>query len=157
MRKVDRFTKVMLAVIAAGLWVLILRPVVVPGSVRAAAGKQVPVAKVLRAERFEVVDSSGKVRAALETLPDGSPGLTLRDKDGQMRAWLSLLPDGSPGLTLRDKDGQMRAGLLLSNGSPGLSLWGKDGKGGAMLAVRADGSPELALYDKDGRLVWQTP
>ena len=134
MRKVDRFTKVMLAVIAAGLWVLILRPVVVPGSVRAAAGKQVPVAKVLRAERFEVVDSSGKVRAALETLPDGSPGLTLRDKDGQMRA-----------------------GLLLSNGSPGLSLWGKDGKGGAMLAVRADGSPELALYDKDGRLVWQTP
>jgi len=41
----------------------------------------VPAAEVVRAQRFELVDSQGKVRVRLDVAADGSPGLTLHDRE----------------------------------------------------------------------------
>ena len=133
MKRIDLFTKVMLAAIAAGLWVLILRPVFTPGDVRAAVKAGVP--KVVRAQRFEVVDSKGKRRASLSLGADGSPALNLLDKHGKARAALSVGADGSPALALFDKDRKVRA----------------------VLALLPDGRPLLAVHDKDGRVLWKAP
>ena len=42
--------------------------------------------KVVRAQKFEVVDAEGRVRAMLGLLPDGSPSLELSDEQGKTRA-----------------------------------------------------------------------
>ena len=148
MKRPDSLTKVLLAIIAAGLCVLILRPYLAP------------VAKVVRAAQFQVVDSQGEVRAALGLLPDGTPSLALREKDGTLRAAL-VLPgrlDGAPGLVLFDKEGKTRAGVMvLKDGSPGLFLDDKDEKVRAALGVFPDGSPGLDLRDKDGKVLWSAP
>ncbi len=68
-------------------------------------------AQVLRAERFELVDASGAVRAALALDEEGNPGLILLDSQGVQRASLSLMPDGSPRITLYGKTGLRRASL----------------------------------------------
>jgi len=88
---------------------------------------QATVAKVVRAERFEVVDSEGRLRMTLETA-DNTPMLGLRDENNQGRAALAILPDGSPYL------------VLLSN----------DEKGTAVLAVTPEGFPALKLTEADG-------
>ena len=60
------------------------------------------VQSVVKAERFEVVDKDGNVRAFLTTLEDGRPTLNLLDEKGESRAWLLLSNDGSPRLVLMD-------------------------------------------------------
>ncbi len=118
MKRIDWFTKVMLAAIAAGVWVLILRPVFTPGDVRAAGEAEAPAPKVLRAEGFEVVDSQGKVCAALGLKSDGTSALALRDKDGKGRAVL--------GTTELET---IRTGESGKTAESSLVLFDKDGKG----------------------------
>jgi len=67
-------------------------------------------AKVVRAEKFEVVDTKGRVRIVLETLLD-APCLRLYDEASKIRAalWVSL--GGSPSLWLYDEAGKTRATL----------------------------------------------
>ena len=75
-----------------------------------AAGKataQASAAKVVRAQKFELVDSEGKERASLALLPDGSSGLALAARDGKVRGMLALKPDGTSGLALGDRDGKL--------------------------------------------------
>ena len=64
------------------------------------------VAKVVRAERFEVVDAKGRVRALLD-VTDGNPYLGLYDENGKARAGLALLPDGRAGLAIIGEDGKV--------------------------------------------------
>src|SRR5215510_1620298 len=70
------------------------------------AQKTCDQASVVRAERFEVVDKDGKLRATLGIGPEGASGLVmpdglvLTDKNGQPRASLGLAADGAPGLML---------------------------------------------------------
>ena len=64
------------------------------------------VASVIQAERFEVVNQDGDVRALLTTLEDGWPSFTLMDENGEFRAWLFLSADGSPNLILVDNSGR---------------------------------------------------
>ena len=181
MKRAGLFTKVMLAAIAAGLWALILRPVLWPGAVRAAQ-ENVPGAKVVQAERFELVDSDGKVRATLGFTVEGregGPTLNLSDEDGKARAVLVLTPGGSPSLGLFD--GQRGAVLYVQRHTgPGLSLYDKEGKILAEMGIDEDGnprmdlsdkgrrrraslwldragSPGLALHDKDGKVIWEAP
>lgn len=143
-----------LGVNAIGGWTLTVEELGPPedqGTVQGQSGA--PPTKVLRAERFEAVDSQGTLRAGLGVMPDGRPGLLLADKDGKPAASLFVLPDGSPALGLFDKDGTLRAGLSVRpDGSPALGLQDTDGKLRAMLSVDADGSPGLALRDKDGKV-----
>ena len=109
-----------------------------------------PVAKVFRAERFEVVDRNGTIRAVMG-MRLGWPGLALFDKDGMLRAVLAVDNDVA-GLRLTNEKGRDRACLIARENAAGLALHDKDGKERAALAVNADGSPGLTLLDKDGKV-----
>ena len=124
------------------------------------------VAEVVGAERFEVVDKDGKLRAAL-WLDNGEPNLVLADKTGKIRAKLSLA-DGKPALWLADKNGKPRAGLSLLNEEPTLVLADKTGKTRAVLgyteieAIPTGGTEKrpvssLVLSDKEGKVIWSAP
>ena len=101
--------------------------------------------KVVRAQKFEVVDSNGAMRGIFDVLPDGNPGLVLVDKNGKTRASFSVLPDGS-GLGLFDKEGKLRAGL----GAVELEA----GRTGATTRTVAY---SLTFYDQDERVIWKAP
>lgn len=121
---------------------------------------------VLRAERFEVVDKNGKIRALLTTLEDGRPTLALVDESGEFRVWLFLSQDGSPKLVLTNKPflvltdaaGEFRLVLRLDqDGSPSLGLTDATGKFRSVMRLESDGSPVLLLNDNQGNVIWSTP
>ena len=87
---------------------------------------------VVQAQRFEVVDSSGKVRATLAMLPDGMSGLALFDAAGTPRANLLLSDKGTPSLSLDDAAGLERAALALApfGDTPSLQMLDAAGGGG---------------------------
>lgn len=91
--------------------------------------------KVLQAERFEVVDQAGKVRAVLAVADSGALGLTLADQAGKTRAILGTLSDGTPHLGFLDRTGKARA----------------------LLGTMPNGRMVLALLDKHGKALWQAP
>jgi hypothetical protein len=94
-----------------------------------------PLAKVVQAQRFELVDESGRQRAVLGPTRRGDVGLLIADASGQVRAVLTVNGKGEPGLELLDEQGESRASM----------------------AVRTGESGTLALRDTDGRVVWQAP
>jgi hypothetical protein len=163
MKRVDCFTKVMLAAIAAGLWALILRPVFWPVAVRAA--DEAPVATVVRAERFEVVDGTGRVcirLASRHPLPTQhhwlarnlEPSITFLDSGGAQRAQLGITPSGNPALLLVHENGGVAAVLELSNEDsdrvyrrpyPRLEMCSEDGKARVLLTHSGGNSPTLSL------------
>ncbi len=152
--------------------------VVTAAAVAYAAGKAKasPVPEVLRAKRFEVVDSRGRVWAVLSA-PDETAssisGLVLFGEDGQEHASLGVDPPqlalrntnfkGSAGLELspqgvaslvlwsRQDDKTSRVGLgVAPDGAVGLSLSDREGKERAVLELREDGSPRLGMFDGRG-------
>jgi hypothetical protein len=142
---------------------------VVVGLVCVAATK--PAQKVVRAQRFEVVDAKGKVWATLDVrmgLPalrllgsNGKPraelapylgGLCLFDNRGMARALLAVDDeDGSPVLNFFHKDGNWSAQLGELAGNLGLVVWRKPGKLGAVLGLNKDGIPGLYLTDDEAK------
>ena len=114
--------------------------------------QQAPVAKVVRAERFEVVDAKGKVSAILTTDEAGATWLALRDAAGKSRASLNVHSDGNPVLSLTDEAGRTRVLVgVLTGGDPDLSLWDEGGEARACLGVsEEDGGAFLSLNDKSG-------
>ncbi len=115
-------------------------------------------AEVVKAKAFEVVDASGKTRAALTLAPNGSAGLGLDDASGNQRAMLILNPDGSPMLSLADASGKVRVGLgLKADGSLALVLADASGKVRAGLGLSTDGSPGLDLLDASGEFLFSAP
>jgi len=152
MKRIDLFTKVMLAAIAAGLWVLILRSYLAPGAVRAAT-KPLVVARLVRAERFEVVDSSGKLRAWLGMRPDEGPALVLLDRAGRTRAELSLKPVwDEPELRFRDERGTTRAKISLFAGTPLVKVYdeGPENAFRSNVGLSIAHGPEIYFADDKG-------
>src|SRR5262249_3740758 len=90
--------------------------------------------KDLQAERFEVVDQAGKLRAILGVVPDGTLSLVLNDKAGRPRAGLTVVSNGAPFVALFDKDGKLRTKLALEpDGAPSLTLADDNGQARANL------------------------
>jgi hypothetical protein len=87
--------------------------------------------KVIRAERFELVDNNGTLRGILGII-GYDPSLMLVDKDGCFRCVLTAAPDGAS-----------------------LFLRGKDCKDQITLSGRID--PALRFYDEKGNVVWKAP
>lgn len=124
--------------------------VAVVGAVYLAGKAKATAPKVLRAQAFELLDATGKVRGALSFGQNGSPMLALRDKNGQLRARLSMT-FGGPSVDLADEKGKMRASLVLRpDGSPELWLADEKGEGRAVLEVGPNGRPSLGLFDERG-------
>ncbi|PYO22967.1 MAG: hypothetical protein DMD88_05215 [Candidatus Rokuibacteriota bacterium] len=109
--------------------------VLVGATALALMGQQRGPAPVVEAQRFLINDpASGKARAALSLLQDGSVGLSLISVDGKS---LSLSADagGNMGLSLVDSNRTLRAELFAG----------------------ADGSPALILHDRSGKVIWKAP
>jgi len=108
-----------------------------------------PVADVVRAKRFVLVDGSGKVRARLEM--DGSgPSLILLNEEPGLEASLNVSKTGA-NLMFGDENGQGRAFLGLERGVSQMLLWDENGKSSAVLQVFKD-RPTFRLSDTNGAL-----
>src|SRR5215213_9913306 len=70
------------------------------------------VAPVVRAERFELVDSTGAMLASLGKHEDGSVGFQILDARGRARAAMALLPGELPVISVAGA--QMSAGLAIT-------------------------------------------
>ena len=129
--------------------------------------------KVVTAQKFRLVDSEGKGRAALWVDDDRGPGLVLYDATGKERVRLDNGPGPRPGLTLRDATGEVQLTLFVGGaGQPTLSMGGigraeaslsiydqpilsmKDSawKERVLLGLRKDDTPGLILWDADGKV-----
>ena len=107
------------------------------------------VHKVVRAEKFEVVDQKGKTRAILAAYKPG-PALMLYDEDGKERAGLAV-GDNGPRLVFWDEKGKARTGLVAQKGGPALELYDAKGTLRAGMALEK-GEPAVMLYDAKGTL-----
>ncbi|UCH36462.1 MAG: hypothetical protein JSV65_08940 [Armatimonadota bacterium] len=135
-----------------------------------------PAAKVVRAERFELVDAKGKVRGLLTLVGDVGPKLLLFGNDDNARAMLRLTPNGNPELCLYDKDGRGGVALMVGDDvNPRLTLRDKAGtlraefsgtalelcdtKGRLRAALTLDrrGSPTMGMFDEARKVFWQAP
>ena len=111
----------------------------------------VAAAGVVRAERFELVDSSGTERGAWYYAEDGSSGIALWDQRGTMRVLLDFAGDNGEGLTLRDHTGKIAAWVGIgSDGNPRVHLFDKQERPRCGLELNADGSAEIGIYDEEG-------
>src|SRR5215471_5581255 len=108
-------------------------------------------AKLIQAERVEIEDKAGKVRAVFGIGEDGEPMLRLFDKEGTGNTLLLPLA-----LALVGPDGKPRLVLRLQNGEPYLGLLDQDQKLRAVLGLN-NGEPTLRLADTDRRVIWKAP
>lgn len=135
-------------------WLLalaVLCLLVAAAAVAYAAGKAkptVPVAEVVRAKRFELVDGRGWTRGLLAITESGSPGLWLTDAKGKAGARLALSANGVSELALLDVKGKVRAYLALDTDGNG-RIFLSDAEG-TTSAVLSGGSASLDLREPDG-------
>jgi len=79
------------------------------------------VSGIVRSEEFQLVDKTGRTRAALTFSGTGQPYLAMLDQRGTRIVWLGLSED--PGLAIRDVDGKTRVVLSLDRtGEPSLVI-----------------------------------
>jgi hypothetical protein len=116
-----------------------------------------PVSDSIEARQFVLRDSSGRVRAALGSTPEGAVGLNLDDASGRTLLTLDVDGNGSPGLDLYDQSGKRRAIIAVSRqGAPGVGLYDAKGQLRTSLDAPAANSPGLAFYN-DGKPSWGVP
>ncbi len=110
-----------------------------------------PQEESIAAKRFELVDDTGRLRAALAIDEDGSAGLFVRDTEGRVRA--SLTQDQEQGaLYFLDEDGTIRLGAAqYAHGGGGFALHGSESKGAAVLYLK-ERTGSLTFYDAEGNV-----
>jgi hypothetical protein len=106
--------------------------------------------EVIRAQRFEVVDSKGKLRGVLATQDNGDPILTMLDSKGDPVINVAIV-DKTPGITIGKKPGS-GDGIVLAIGDDGSkALLFEQKKGKVGLGVDGNGAPSLEIQGKDGK------
>jgi hypothetical protein len=141
------------------------------------------IAASVVAEKFVLVDGSGKRRALLGLTDAGAAGLWSFDVDGRQRLWIGVGNDQEPILSLISRDGTTRLAVVDTETITGLSIRGNSGKALLNLMGHADDTrylssvvlcdpnseSQVALYsgplsppvlfakDKDGKTVWSYP
>ncbi len=123
-----------------------------------APGHGIQTGEVIRANKFELVDLEGNIRAVIELARHGEPRLVFADRAGQIQAMLgveavSRFRGGAPTLRLFDKAGTNGIDISLTRlGDPVILLRNKKGGHLALLTGQgsADGGTEWALGDEDG-------
>lgn len=147
--------------------------VVTVAAVAYAAGK-VSAPKVLRAQKFELVDAEGVVRASL-SMDYVGPSLQLVDASGQRCVELFVIDDptgqhtSTMGLTFWGWGKRAPMGLRSSREN-GTSVWLRDGEGNLRAslgttdlettrtgATQKTAESSLVLFDKEGKVMWQAP
>ena len=105
----------------------------------------------LRAQRFVLVDDTGKMRALRGAATRGAVSLGLLDNDDKIRSVLIVDSNGTPRLELFGADETRRVVLSVFPNRSGLGIFGEAGRGGAVLDVVADGAASLGLTDNKER------
>ncbi len=90
-------------------------------------------AKIVRAEKIELVDAAGRARA-----------------------WLEIDADGNPGLFLARENCILASFSLVGNGKPRLDF-GDNCSVRALLKVDDGGNPSLTLFDASHKTIWKAP
>lgn len=104
---------------------------------------------VVRASRFELVDSTGKRKASMHLASTGEPLLFMYDNQGKMRLSLSIMGN-QPGIDLGDAKGNSR--IALSVHDQGAELAMADDQETQRLNVTcldAEGGPAITFRDKE--------
>ena len=110
---------------------------------------------VVRAERFEIVDHQGNLRASLGLTPNGSVALTLRDPAGTIRVEVGLEDGNTPVVNLYDKDERTRMVFRESRGGGhAITATDQEGTPRFLLAVNSRGTPQLTLFNGNGDVIW---
>lgn len=139
---------------------------------------------VQTAEKFVVVDASGRTLAVLGPDTEGLPGLSIRDTvTGKERAWLGLwgqgkevnlgfydrnqkersrlgiLADGTARLNIDDDAGKLRAWFGQSGGGKesGVGFYDANEKERAWLGIASGTTPRVILYGADHKETWSNP
>jgi hypothetical protein len=140
--------KVRAMVWLAGAGMLAAQAVLLAFTIRAA--EQAKGRKVVRAERFDVVDSRGRLRGRFSAAGD-SVSLSVRDARGKVCAVLALGAGGVPSLSFWFPEGPLCARLGLVPGGPALSLFDADGRESALLHVSPWWGSTLRLLHANGK------
>jgi hypothetical protein len=116
------------------------------------------VAKALEAERINLRDAGGNLRAVLGTSPDGATSLLLYNATGVHQAGLGVLPDGTASIFLGNPAGRTVTELTLyRDGTPTLLFRDRAGKTRALLGAASDGQPFAYFLDAAGNNTWKAP
>ena len=135
------------------IWVLVVSLCVVAAAAAAFGAGKGAAPDVVQAQRFELVDAEGELRARLSVAPTIGPSLFLYDDRGQVRVRLRLTRDGCPSLELWDEEGKGGAAVFVgTEDNPTVMLRTSDGVAHAELSANA-----LALYDETAKEVWSAP
>jgi len=110
--------------------------------------------KIMQAERFELSDSDGCVRAEM-ALRDNQPVFAIKDENGRDR--LEIKHDAEEtGVFIRDETGTIRIGAAqFAHGGGGFALHGPESKGAAVLYYKSKGS--LSSIDDAGNMTLRIP
>jgi len=103
------------------------------------AARAEKLSRTVKAERFEVVDKDGNLRAAL-AVEDGGGAIALLDAAGKQRVVLWASSTASR-LTLFDSDGQARVNCIVP----------EDGKMAMVVVNDKYGSPKAVLGELKGK------
>jgi hypothetical protein len=150
-------------------WVILILPVcfaVTVAAIAYAAGKT-SAPDVIRAQKFELVDAEGRVRAALEVKDDGTAQLELCDEKDRPRAALTHFPDPDDYTCLEFCDETGAELLSLGEGLGGSGMAFHDGSGSLRAALLVDleqtatgelgraTASSLSLSDKNTKVLWE--
>jgi hypothetical protein len=112
------------------LLVVVCLSVAVAAVVYAATVSATSAPTTVRAQRFELVDSAGKVRAVLSLASPMPRQVRVVDREGNVvQKRVLTQPEDSVSLSLLDGKGRQRASISLDNdGNPQLALRGSKGE-----------------------------
>jgi hypothetical protein len=114
-------------------------------------------AKLLAAQRIELVDAKGRTEAAIYT-KSGGPSFDLYDHTGKERVGIFVAGDQSLGLRLYDAKGVERVAMMINpDGIPTLRIFDGGATLRTLLGVDNEGEPALDFYSREGRILRELP
>lgn len=117
-----------------------------------------PPVKAVEAERFNVRDAAGNLRALLGTTSDGATSLLLYNATGVNQAGLGVMADGSTSVFLANPAGRTVTELTLyRDGTPTLVFRDRNGKTRTLMGTATDGYPFAYFLDATGNNTWKAP
>jgi hypothetical protein len=110
-------------------------------------------ARVLRAEKFVLVDRDGRQRGEFRVGADGGSAIGFYDQNGAKRVVLGETPKGRNGLAIYSSSGRQIAGFTVAeDNQSSVTLYdAANGRARVGLGVAANGEPALVLFDQNGR------
>jgi len=110
------------------------------------------------AERFNLRDAGGNLRALLGTTSDGATSLLLYNATGVNQAGLGVMADGSTSVFLANPAGRTVTELTLyRDGTPTLVFRDRNGKTRTLMGTATDGYPFAYFLDAAGNNTWKAP